>query len=343
MLAAAMLQVQPALAQQAVAAAPAPVVGAVEEQTPLLSGSHAQQQLRKAGHDLAEAERKATTDEERAKIATARAVVGAAQSQLAAASGHEGPQQIVVELGDLQGIDPQVRVQLDRLKVMKIDPKFNIQMKAMKDLKLDAKTQAEIAKAQKIDMKKMQADIDASRAEVERVMSPEFHAQIKAQVDEARKVNRAQIDRAMAEAKKQVEAAVQAQKQAQQAMEESRLVARNEAPVMPVPAEVASQAEQQPIKIDASKMAGNKIGGSNPVYPEAAKKAHISGSVLIHAIIDEKGNVEDAKVLRENAPDDSLAEAALNAVMNWKYRPYLLNGNPTAVETTITVNFSLTN
>lgn len=75
-----------------------------------------------------------------------------------------------------------------------------------------------------------------------------------------------------------------------------------------------------------------------PVYPHEAQAARVSGIVIIEAVIDENGYVAQAKVLRSVA---LLDEAALDAVMQWKYTPTTLNGVPTPVLMTVTVNFTL--
>ena len=73
-------------------------------------------------------------------------------------------------------------------------------------------------------------------------------------------------------------------------------------------------------------------------FPLAARQAHISGSVLLHAIINIDGKIKDLQVI--GSPDDLLSEAAMNAVRHWTYSPYLVDGKPTEVDTTITVNFN---
>ena len=76
-----------------------------------------------------------------------------------------------------------------------------------------------------------------------------------------------------------------------------------------------------------------------PHYPENARRNHIQGSVRIYAVIGRGGNIEELRLI--SAPDVDLAVAAMAAVREWKYRPYLLNGIPTAVSTTLTVNFKI--
>jgi protein TonB len=73
------------------------------------------------------------------------------------------------------------------------------------------------------------------------------------------------------------------------------------------------------------------------VYPPIAKQAHVQGAVVLHAIIGKDGRIKNLSVISGNA---MLTQAAVDAVQNWKYKPYLLNGEPTEVDTTVTVNFS---
>ena len=93
-----------------------------------------------------------------------------------------------------------------------------------------------------------------------------------------------------------------------------------------------------PIRVSAAVAAGSILSKVQPVYPTEAKQKGIQGTVTLHALISKTGDVEN--VVAESGPDE-LQGAAIEAVKQWKYRPYLLNGNPVAVDTTIRVNFSL--
>ena len=75
-----------------------------------------------------------------------------------------------------------------------------------------------------------------------------------------------------------------------------------------------------------------------PQYPDIARSARVEGVVIIEAIIGTDGKVEQARVLRSKP---LLDEAALAAVRAWEYTPTLLNGRPTPVIMTVTVQFSL--
>jgi periplasmic protein TonB len=75
-----------------------------------------------------------------------------------------------------------------------------------------------------------------------------------------------------------------------------------------------------------------------PKYPKKARKNHIEGTVVLHAKISKEGDIADLSVI---SGDPMLTQAALDAVKQWKYRPYLLEGKAVAVETEIRVNFQL--
>jgi protein TonB len=75
-----------------------------------------------------------------------------------------------------------------------------------------------------------------------------------------------------------------------------------------------------------------------PKYPPEAGRARIEGTVVLLAVIGKDGTVEDVRV--ENGLP-MLAQAAIEAVKQWRYRPYLLNGEPVEVDSHITINFTL--
>jgi periplasmic protein TonB len=75
-----------------------------------------------------------------------------------------------------------------------------------------------------------------------------------------------------------------------------------------------------------------------PSYPRTAIDMHIEGAVEIMATVSKTGDISEAKVI---SGDKQLARAAIDAVKQWKYKPYLLNGEPVDIQTQITVNFKL--
>jgi periplasmic protein TonB len=75
-----------------------------------------------------------------------------------------------------------------------------------------------------------------------------------------------------------------------------------------------------------------------PFYPALARQARIHGSVVLSAVIGKDGTIQNLQVQKGHP---MLAPAAVSAVSQWQYRPYMLNGQPVEVETQITVNFTL--
>jgi TonB family protein len=85
-------------------------------------------------------------------------------------------------------------------------------------------------------------------------------------------------------------------------------------------------------------MEGLVIAKVPPEYPPDAKAQKIQGVVVLRVVIDREGNVSQIQLISGHP---LLAPAALDAVKQWKYRSYLLNGSPVDVETQIQVNFTL--
>jgi protein TonB len=83
---------------------------------------------------------------------------------------------------------------------------------------------------------------------------------------------------------------------------------------------------------------GSLIRRVQPVYPPLARSARVQGSVVLSALISKAGTMENLRVLSGHP---LLVAAALEAVRQWRYRPYILNAEPIEVETQITVSFSL--
>jgi len=75
-----------------------------------------------------------------------------------------------------------------------------------------------------------------------------------------------------------------------------------------------------------------------PTYPPVALRMRIEGEVELLATISKDGEISQVKVLRG---DSQLTKAAVTAVKQWKYKPYLLNGEPVEIQTQITINFKL--
>ena len=85
-------------------------------------------------------------------------------------------------------------------------------------------------------------------------------------------------------------------------------------------------------------MEGNLIEKVVPQYPAIARAARIQGTVVMQATISKAGTIENLRVISGPA---MLLQAAIQAVRAWRYKPYLLNGEPVEVETTVDVVFRL--
>ena len=90
-------------------------------------------------------------------------------------------------------------------------------------------------------------------------------------------------------------------------------------------------------RISGAVSGSHRVKFVEPIFPDSAKIGHKEGSVVLHAVIDRYGHVRS--LLPTSAADPDFVISAIVAVRQWTYRPYLLNGVATDVETTITVNF----
>lgn len=100
----------------------------------------------------------------------------------------------------------------------------------------------------------------------------------------------------------------------------------------------ASKTSPRPLNVSSGVSAGNLIAPIRPDYPTIARAAHVEGTVVIDAIISRSGAIQSARIL---SGPPMLQPAALAAVRNARYHPFLLNGQPTEVQTTITINFRM--
>jgi TonB family protein len=94
----------------------------------------------------------------------------------------------------------------------------------------------------------------------------------------------------------------------------------------------------QPKKIHVKSDNLKLVSQVHPIYPPEAKKARIQGAVVLEVVISKEGVPEHIVV--QSGPEE-LRVSALDAVRQWRYEPYLLNGDPVEVETTITVTYEL--
>ncbi len=90
--------------------------------------------------------------------------------------------------------------------------------------------------------------------------------------------------------------------------------------------------------IHGDDIAALALNRPQPAYPKQAKKKHITGSVLLCAIITKEGTIAGLDIVA--SPNPLLSASALEAVRTWTFKPYLIEGKPTAVDTVITVNYA---
>lgn len=100
----------------------------------------------------------------------------------------------------------------------------------------------------------------------------------------------------------------------------------------------ATASSSKPLPISSGVSAGHLIAPIRPEYPQIARITHAEGTVVIDATISRAGTIESAHVL---SGPPMLRQAALDAVREARYRPFLLNGQPTDVQTTITIVFRM--
>jgi len=91
-------------------------------------------------------------------------------------------------------------------------------------------------------------------------------------------------------------------------------------------------------RISQGVMQGYLVQRVQPDYPPLARQARVQGTVVLAATISEQGRIENLQV---TSGPPMLVAAAIEAVRRWRYRPFLLNGEPVEVSTSITIVFSL--
>jgi protein TonB len=104
------------------------------------------------------------------------------------------------------------------------------------------------------------------------------------------------------------------------------------------PVAVPKVATPQRVRVSQGVVSGWKVRDVKPNYPPLARQARIQGTVVLHAVISKDGSIEGLTLVSGHP---MLAPAAIDAVKQWKYKPYLLNGEPVEVDTEVQVNFTL--
>jgi periplasmic protein TonB len=105
-----------------------------------------------------------------------------------------------------------------------------------------------------------------------------------------------------------------------------------------VPATVPKAATPQRVRVSQGVSQGLLIHKVQPTYPPLARQARVQGAVVLQAVIGKDGAIQNLHVVSGHP---MLTGSALEAVKQWRYKPYYLNGEPVEVETTINVNFTL--
>jgi protein TonB len=104
------------------------------------------------------------------------------------------------------------------------------------------------------------------------------------------------------------------------------------------PTAVPKVATPQRVRVSQGVSQGLLVRQVKPTYPPLARQARIQGTVVLQALISKDGSIQNLHLVSGHP---MLAPAAIEAVKQWKYKPYFLNGEPVEVETTINVNFTL--
>jgi len=111
--------------------------------------------------------------------------------------------------------------------------------------------------------------------------------------------------------------------------------------------DVPSAIDSRPVKmttrdtpmVSAQAMSGQQLKKIDPKYPKQAKKKHIEGIVLLTGVVTKQGNLTDIEIIA--SPDPLLGDSAVDAIRQWTYKPYLIDGQPAEVDTSIAVNYRL--
>ena len=107
---------------------------------------------------------------------------------------------------------------------------------------------------------------------------------------------------------------------------------------VPVPAKTPDPTPVKRIRVASRVVEANLIHDVTPQYPPEAGRARLEGPVVLMAVIGQDGSVKDVRV-ESGLP--ILAQAAIDAVKQWRYKPYLIDGEPVEVDSRITINFTL--
>jgi protein TonB len=97
---------------------------------------------------------------------------------------------------------------------------------------------------------------------------------------------------------------------------------------------------RDPVRVGGQIQEPKLLKRVEPIYPPLAVSAHVQGVVILEAIVDREGIVEQVRVLR--SAHGLLDRAAIDAVRQWQYSPVILNGTPERFILTVVLSFNLT-
>lgn len=100
----------------------------------------------------------------------------------------------------------------------------------------------------------------------------------------------------------------------------------------------SQETPEKRLTVEPAVAEGYLVQKVEPAYPQMAKIAHVEGDVVLKAYISKAGIIENLQAVSGHP---ILIQSAMDAVKQWKYKPFLLNGEPVAVETTVTVKYRL--
>jgi outer membrane biosynthesis protein TonB len=104
------------------------------------------------------------------------------------------------------------------------------------------------------------------------------------------------------------------------------------------PAKYAITSTDKPVRVSGGIVAGSILTNVSPVIPEEARCQHIGGSVVTHVVIGRDGKVVSAVPI---SGPDLLRKPYVDAIKQWTYRPFEIDGQPVEVETTVTINIQM--
>ncbi len=107
---------------------------------------------------------------------------------------------------------------------------------------------------------------------------------------------------------------------------------------VPAPAKMPESMPVKRIRVASRVVEANLIHDVTPQYPPEAGRTRLEGTVVLLAVIGTDGSVKDVRI-ESGLP--ILAQAAIDAVKQWRYKPYMVDGEPVEVDSRITINFTL--